>query len=198
MHYCNRRTARVTYEDLENLVNLEFLSIDDNFVEDVNFVKNLKKLKTFSCNNNYVTNLSEVQGLAADAFNDWSGDKFFNMYGQMLKESINVQAPSEGLIYKMKCPVTGVDKYIEKIYKTYGITEGLPVINIENENENISLKYNKNTNELELIIGESNSHEKTNTKLNAILEYGMYSLKMTFNITQDGVEDTSKNNINYK
>ena len=192
MHYCNRRTAKVNYEYLGNLTNLEYLSIDDDFVDDVSFVKNLKKLNTFSCNNNYVTNLTDIQDLAADSFEDWSGDKFFNMYGQMLKEDIKVQAPSEGTVYKMKCPVTGADKYIKKIYKTYEITEGLPAITILSENDNISLNYNKFTNELELTVGKNTSPNKTNTKFTAVLEYGMYSLKMTFDITQDGAKDISK------
>ena len=192
MHYCNRRTAKVNYEYLGNLTNLEYLSIDDDFVDDVSFVKNLKKLNTFSCNNNYVTNLTDIQDLAADSFEDWSGDKFFNMYGQMLKEDIKVQAPSEGTVYKMKCPVTGADKYIKKIYKTYEITEGLPAITILSENDNISLNYNKFTNELELTVGKNTNPNKTNTKFTAVLEYGMYSLKMTFDITQDGAKDISK------
>ncbi|CEN83813.1 internalin A-like protein/ S-layer protein [[Clostridium] sordellii] len=196
MHYCNRRSARVTFEDLGSLTNLEFLSIDDDFVDDLSFVRNLKKLSTFSCNNNYVTDLSYIQALAADSFEDWSGDKFFNMYGQMLKEDIKVEAPSEGIVYKMKCPVTGADKYIEKIYKTYEITEGLPAISNKDENKNISLRYNKFTNELELIIGKNTSSKKTNTKFNAVLEYGMYSLKMTFDITQDGAKDISKVEVN--
>ncbi|CEN81179.1 leucine-rich repeat domain-containing protein [Paraclostridium sordellii] len=196
MHYCNRRSARVTFEDLGSLTNLEFLSIDDDFVDDLSFVKNLKKLSTFSCNNNYVTDLSYIQALAADSFEDWSGDKFFNMYGQMLKEDIKVEAPSEGIVYKMKCPVTGADKYIEKIYKTYEITEGLPAISNKDENKNISLRYNKFTNELELIVGKNTSSKKTNTKFNAVLEYGMYSLKMTFDITQDGAKDISKVEVN--
>ncbi|WP_338660808.1 leucine-rich repeat domain-containing protein [Paraclostridium sordellii] len=192
MHYCNRRSARVTFEDLGSLTNLEFLSIDDDFVDDLSFVRNLKKLSTFSCNNNYVTDLSYIQALAADSFEDWSGDKFFNMYGQMLKEDIKVEAPSEGIVYKMKCPVTGADKYIEKIYKTYEITEGLPAISNKDENKNISLRYNKFTNELELTVGKNTSSKKTNTKFTAVLEYGMYSLKMTFDITQDGAKDISK------
>ncbi|RGX07889.1 hypothetical protein DWV40_09320 [Paraclostridium sordellii] len=192
MHYCNRRSARVTFEDLGSLTNLAFLSIDDDFVDDLSFVRNLKKLSTFSCNNNYVTDLSYIQALAADSFEDWSGDKFFNMYGQMLKEDIKVEAPSEGTVYKMKCPVTGADKYIEKIYKTYEITEGLPAISNKDENKNISLRYNKFTNELELIVGKNTSSKKTDTKFNAVLEYGMYSLKMTFDITQDGDKDISK------
>ncbi|MSB60592.1 hypothetical protein GKD14_16750, partial [Paeniclostridium sordellii] len=196
MHYCNRRSARVTFEDLGSLTNLEFLSIDDDFVDDLSFVRNLKKLSTFSCNNNYVTDLSYIQTLAADSFEDWSGDKFFNMYGQMLKEDIKVEAPSEGIVYKMKCPVTGADKYIEKIYKTYEITEGLPAISNKDENKNISLRYNKFTNELELIVGKNTSSKKTNTKFNAVLEYGMYSLKMTFDITQDGAKDISKVEVN--
>ena len=192
MHYCNRRSARVTFEDLGSLTNLEFLSIDDDFVDDLSFVRNLKKLSTFSCNNNYVTDLSYIQALAADSFEDWSGDKFFNMYGQMLKEDIKVEAPSEGIVYKMKCPVTGADKYIEKIYKTYEITEGLPAISNKDENKNISLRYNKFTNELELTVGKNTSSKKTNTKFTAVLEYGMYSLKMTFDITQDVAKDISK------
>ena len=196
MHYCNRRSARVTFEDLGSLTNLEFLSIDDDFVDDLSFVRNLKKLSTFSCNNNYVTDLSYIQTLAADSFEDWSGDKFFNMYGQMLKEDIKVEAPSEGIVYKMKCPVTGADKYIEKIYKTYEITEGLPAISNKDENKNISLRYNKFTNELELTVGKNTSSKKTNTKFNAVLEYGMYSLKMTFDITQDGAKDISKVEVN--
>ena len=196
MHYCNRRSARVTFEDLGSLTNLEFLSIDDDFVDDLSFVKNLKKLDTFSCNNNYVTDLSYIQTLAADSFEDWSGDKFFNMYGQMLKEDIKVEAPSEGIVYKMKCPVTGADKYIEKIYKTYEITEGLPAISNKDENKNISLRYNKFTNELELTVDKNTSSKKTNTKFTAVLEYGMYSLKMTFDITQDGVKDISKVAVN--
>ncbi|MEG2868715.1 MAG: hypothetical protein RR894_13300 [Terrisporobacter sp.] len=186
MHYCNRRTSRVTFEDLGSLTNLEFLSIDDNFVDNLGFVKNLKKLSTFSCNNNYVTDLTNIQGLASDSFEDWSGDKFFNMYGQRLKEDIKVQAPSEGIVYKMKCPVTGVDKYVEKIYKTYDISEGLPAIISTDENENISFKYNKDTNELELTVGKNNTSKKINTKFNAVLEYGMYSVTITFDITQDG------------
>ncbi|MBS6022675.1 MAG: hypothetical protein KIB00_01190 [Paeniclostridium sordellii] len=196
MHYCNRRSARVTFEDLGSLTNLEFLSIDDDFVDDLSFVRNLKKLSTFSCNNNYVTDLSYIQTLAADSFEDWSGDKFFNMYGQMLKEDIKVEAPSEGIVYKIKCPVTGADKYIEKIYKTYEITEGLPAISNKDENKNISLRYNKFTNELELTVGKNTSSKKTNTKFNAVLEYGMYSLKMTFDITQDGSKDISKVEVN--
>ncbi|MEG2869081.1 MAG: hypothetical protein RR894_15175 [Terrisporobacter sp.] len=54
------------------------------------------------------------------------------------------------------------------------------------------LRYNKFTNELELTVGKNTSSKKTNTKFTAVLEYGMYSLKMNFDITQDGTKDTPK------
>ena len=200
MHYCNRRTKKITSDYLGKLTNLEFLSIDDNFVDDVSFVKNLKKLSTFSCNNSYVTDLTYVQDLASDSFEDWSGKKFFNMYGQMLKDDIKVYGPGEGFVYKMKSPVTGIEKYIDKIYKTYDLSEGLPAISIRSENDNINFTYNKDTDELELKVGKNTTENDLNIKYNVLLEYGMYNLKMNFDIKQDKliIKENEKEDDNSK
>lgn len=205
MHYCNRRTAPVNVEPLGKLINLEYLSIDDNFVYDISFTKKLVNLKTFSCNNNYVTDMSAVQDLAIVACNDWSGDHFFNMFGQMLKEPVKVNAPSKGTVYKMKTPVKGNDRYIAKLESVIkendpASKEKAPAIQVlSSDNDYVSASYNYNTNEIELAVAKNNTNNKRECKYTIMLDYGMYGLKVEFYITQNaslsGKYDTSCYNI---
>ncbi|MEW8955237.1 leucine-rich repeat domain-containing protein, partial [Clostridium sp.] len=129
MHFCNRRTASVKVDGLGKLENLEFLSIDDNFIEDISFAENLTKLTSFSCNNNYVMDLTPVQDLAVSAYNDWTGDAFFNMFGQGLKRPINISVKSEGGVYKINVPAVKNKAYEEKVKsvaKEYGEEVNVP------------------------------------------------------------------------
>ncbi|MDU1413977.1 MAG: leucine-rich repeat domain-containing protein [Clostridium sp.] len=184
MHYCNRRTAKVTAQHLSNLTEIEFLSIDDNYIDDLSFIKNMTKLKTFSCNNNYVTDFSLIAQLASDCFEDWSGERFLNTFGQRLHSPIKVTAPSDGMTYKFKSPLKGFEQYIEKIYDTYGVTEGLPEISYD-ESQNIALVYNETTNEFELTIPKNTNNVPQSTRFKAFLEIGMYSLTLEFDINQE-------------
>lgn len=90
MHHCSRGKDPLNVEKLVTLKNLEYLSIETNVIEDVSFVKELPNLKTFSCNNTFVTDLEAVQDIAVRSYNDWSGEYFFNMFGQMLKSPVIV------------------------------------------------------------------------------------------------------------
>ena len=183
MHFCNRKTAPVNVEELGTLANLEFLSIDDNFVEDISFVKNLSNLSTFSCNNNYVLDLSEADDLAARAFNDWSGDYFVNMYGQALKKPVEVKVSSEGTTFGMDDPVTGNKKCKEKVEEEVGVQ--VPVIEPFEEVDFLEVRYNHDNNKIELIISENDTDEVRKLEYAIFAEYGMYSLKIIFNITQE-------------
>lgn len=191
MHYCNRRTAPVNVEPLGKLINLEYLSIDDNFVSDINFTKKLVNLKTFSCNNNYVTDMSPIQDLAIVACNDWSGDHFFNMFGQMLKEPVKVNAPSKGTVYRMRTPVKGNERYIAKVESVIKESnpdsmEKAPAIQVLNGgNDYVLASYNYNTNEIELTVERNNTNNKREFKYMIMLDYGMYGLKVEFYVTQN-------------
>ncbi|WMM25170.1 hypothetical protein RBU61_00500 [Tissierella sp. MB52-C2] len=183
MHFCNRKTEPVNVEELGTLVNLEFLSIDDNFVEDISFVKNLSKLSSFSCNNNHVLDLTEVDDLAARAYNDWSGDYFVNMYGQSLKEPVEVKVSSEGTTFEMDDPVTGNKKYKERVEKEEGVQ--VPVIQALEDVDFLEVRYNHDNNKIELIISENDTDEVRELEYEISAEYGMYNLKIIFNITQE-------------
>ncbi|WP_143147004.1 leucine-rich repeat domain-containing protein [Hathewaya proteolytica] len=192
MHYCNRRTKPVNVEKLSELINLEFLSIDDDFVRDLSFLKNLTKLSTFSCNNNYVLDISPVQDLACAAYNDWSGGKFFNMYAQMLDEDKVFSVASEGEVIRIKNPVVGCEKYVEKIneyLKESGEDVIAPALDISEENlDFITIKFDYSKNEIVITVKANDTTESRQKKVLLVLDYAMYSLKINISIDQCGLK----------
>lgn len=189
MHHCSRGKDPLNVEVLANLENLEYLSIETNLVEDISFVKSLKKLSTFSCNNTFVTDLDAVQDLASASFMDWSGDRFFNMYSQRLTAPVVVDIKNDETIYRFKSPVKNIDRYVEKIEKSifeiYGEVVDAPGLEVlSGDEKNIEVSYDHTTDEIILKIAKNQTNEDRKVDTEVMLTYGMYSLRVVFDIYQ--------------
>lgn len=188
MHFCNRGKQTVNVEPLSKLVNLEYLSIESNFIEDISFAKNLKKLKSFSCAVNHVTDLSAVEDLSAVAWDDWNDDLFLNMYNQTLKEPVKISVDSKGTVYKMDIPVKGLDKYINKYIKLDMPDAQVPgvVFTDAEEDDFISVECNYNTNQIEITVKANESESGRKLQRNLFLDYDMYCLSIKVEVDQEG------------
>lgn len=200
MHHCSRGIDPLNVEVLANLENLEYLSIETNLVEDISFVKSLKKLSTFSCNNTFVTDVDAVQDLAAASWIDWSGDKFFNMFSQRLTAPVVVNVKNDKTIYRLKSPVKNIDRYVKKIEENILAMEGrvvhAPALVILSDNENIEASYDHTTDEIILKIAKNQTNEGRKVDTEVMLTYGMYSLRIVFDIYQSESGEQEKLEIN--
>jgi len=197
MHHCSRGKNPLNVEVLENLENLEFLSIETSLVEDISFVKSLKKLSTFSCNNTFVTDLESVQDLAAASFMDWSGERFFNMFSQRLTAPVIVNVKNDETIYHFKNPVKNIDKYTQevekKVLEMYGEVVHAPALEVLSGNEkNIKVSYDHATDEIILKIAKNGTNEDRKVDTEVMLTYGMYSLRIVFDVYQSESGDKEK------
>lgn len=189
MHHCSRGKDPLNVEVLADLENLEYLSIETNLVEDISFVKSLKKLSTFSCNNTFVTDVEAVQGLAAASWMDWSGERFFNMYSQRLAAPVVVDVKNEETVYRFQSPVKNIDKYVEKIEKSVLEMEGrvvhAPALEVlSGDEKSIEVSYDYTTDEIILKIAKNETNEDRKVDTEVMLNYGMYSLRIDFDIYQ--------------
>lgn len=189
MHHCSRGKDPLNVEVLASLENLEYLSIETNLVEDISFVKSLKKLSTFSCNNTFVTDVESVQDLAAASWVDWSGEKFFNMYSQRLTAPVIVDIKNDETVYRFKSPVKNIDRYVKTVEESVLEMEGrvvhAPALEILSSDEkNIEVSYDHTTDEIILKIAKNQTNEDRKVDAEVMLDYGMYSLRIVFDIYQ--------------
>jgi hypothetical protein len=191
MHYCNRGKEAFDVAPLGKLVNLEYLSIESNFVEDISFVNSLPKLKSFSCAASHVTDLTPVSELSLVAYDDWNDDLFLNMYGQTLKEPIKISTNDETSIINIDNPVKGLDEYTKKLEDMYGVQ--VPAISLTNDDENSYFKanYNYDNDKIEINIEENTSKDPRHSECSIDLNYDMYTLKINLDITQEGTDITA-------
>lgn len=184
MHFCNRGKASVNVQPLGKLINLEYLSIESNFIEDISFVNNLKKLKSFSCAVNHVTDLTPVENLSVTAYDNWDDDIFLNMYGQIVKNPIKINVDAKEQVVNIPVPVKGLEKYINK-YKD--ILEGeVPNVSLKNgeDDDFISVKCNKEKNQVDVMIKSNESNSPRELHRDVFLDYGMYTLIIKVDINQ--------------
>lgn len=188
MHHCSRGKDPLNVQELVTLKKLEYLSIETNLVEDVSFVKELPNLTTFSCNNTFVTDLGPVQDLAANAYDNWSGSHFLNMYGQMLKAPVVINLDSDDTEYRFKSPVKNNEKYkarVEEVAASYGEEVKVPGFEVYGEKQEfVHVSFDHNTDEVVLKIEPNTSGLERKFMTKVLLDYGMYSLKIEFDITQ--------------
>lgn len=202
MHHCSRGKDPLNVEELVTLKKLEYLSIETNLVDDVSFVKELPNLTTFSCNNTFVTDLGPVQDLAAQAYDNWSGSHFLNMYGQMLKSPVVVNLNSNDTEYRFKSPVKNNEKYkarVEEVAASYGEEVKVPGFEVYGEQQEfVQVSFDHNTDEVVLKFDPNTSGAERKFMTKVLLDYGMYSLKLEFDITQVDSSSTEKALKEYK
>lgn len=202
MHHCSRGKDPLNVEELVTLKKLEYLSIETNLVDDVSFVKELPNLTTFSCNNTFVTDLGPVQDLAAQAYDNWSGSHFLNMYGQMLKSPVVVNLNSNDTEYRFKSPVKNNEKYkarVEEVAASYGEEVKVPGFEVYGEQQEfVQVSFDHNTDEVVLKFDPNTSGSERKFMTKVLLDYGMYSLKLEFDITQIDSSSTEKALKEYK
>ncbi|WP_251861201.1 cell wall-binding repeat-containing protein [Clostridium sp. Marseille-Q2269] len=195
MHHCSRSEAPLNVEVLKNLTNLEYLSFETNKITDLSFAKSLPNLKTLSCNNTFVTDLAPVQDLAIYAFNDWSGERFFNMFGQKLNTLFNIKTNANGGEYRFKSPVKNYERYkahIEKTLKESGEEAKVPAVDANNVNvDYLHFDFDHTTNEVVVKVDPNKTNKPRKYKVEVLLEYGMYSLRENFQIVQDAKKSIS-------
>ncbi|GAA0744998.1 leucine-rich repeat protein [Clostridium oceanicum] len=196
MHHCSRSEAPLNVEVLKNLVNLEYLSFETNKITDLSFVKSLPNLKTLSCNNTFVTDLEPVQDLAISAFNDWSGERFFNMFGQKLDAPFKIKTNDKGGEYRFKSPVKNYERYKAHVEKTikeqYGEEVKAPAVNDKDVDvDYVKFDFDHDTNEVVVKVDPNKTGKSRQYKVQILLDYGMYSLRENFEIVQDGKESIS-------
>lgn len=185
MHYCNRSKYPVDPSSLAKLKSLKYLSVESNFIENIDFLKELPNVTEFSCAVNHVTDLSPVSDLALIAYDDWSDDKFLNMYNQTYKGTINIDAPAEGMTYKFKNPIKGLDEYLKELEEMYSVKVPLLQVNGGSASDFCSASLNYNTNEIEITINKNDTKKLRSGDLTVALDCGMYCLTINFKISQD-------------
>ncbi|AWZ49444.1 hypothetical protein C3495_11750 [Clostridiaceae bacterium 14S0207] len=183
MHFCNRGKHTVNVKPLSNLVNLEYLSIESNFIEDISFAKNLKKLKSFSCAVNYVTDVTPVERLTDVAYDDADDDLFLNMFNQSKKDTVKIEVDSNGKTVNIDAP-KGLEKYIKKYYADVDI----PIVDLKKAEKDdfIKAQYNNKTNKIEVIVDPNKNKNSRKTECELFINYDWYCLTIKISIDQKG------------
>lgn len=206
MHYCSRDIdggfAPLNVDTLTTLKNLEYLSIEANDITDVSFVRELPSLTTFSCNNTYVTDVGPVQDLAVLAYNNWSGEYFFNMYGQKLKEPISVSVDAKESEFRFKSPLKNNEAYKKKVEDdaaAMGAVVQAPGLDVyECEAEYVNVSFDHDTDEIVVNIDENSGADSRSAVAKVLLDYGMYNLKVEFDINQEANESSQNIESSYE
>ncbi|GAA0731765.1 cell wall-binding repeat-containing protein [Clostridium oceanicum] len=191
MSSCNSKNE-INFQPICNLINLRKLILDNNFISDISFSKNLLKLEYFTFNHNYVYDLTPIQDFILAT--QTNKNLYINMGDQNYENVIKINASNKGGKKEIPIPIKGLDKYINKLQNNSKANPFFLSVNEFNDSNEGSFQkyalasYNEKNNTIELSIKPNNSNKKINFKENVSLDCGEYNLLLKIHITQEGIQ----------